>query len=164
MLEKLKAWFYSILSFGCMTLFALTGIAFLEWLEKMWYRACGNGLLEYCLKSLKSPWKVLEYKVINPVWTCSYYSTSITTQPTPPSTPTPTPTPTRKDKMCPVKAIFYCLFYVQLWTWARLPDTSGKGAWPLLGEERRADSGEWWKSSLLWMLSTIICDTLISFL
>ena len=69
MLEKLKAWFYSILSFGCMTLFALTGIAFLEWLEKMWYRACGNGLLEYCLKSLKSPGKVLEYKVIKPVWT-----------------------------------------------------------------------------------------------
>ena len=32
MLEKLKEWFYTILSFGCTTLFVLTGIAFLEWL------------------------------------------------------------------------------------------------------------------------------------
>ena len=57
MLEKLKEWFYTILSFWCATLFALTGIAFLAWL----WKKCDIVPEETdSLNIVKSPWKVLE--------------------------------------------------------------------------------------------------------
>ena len=57
MLEKLKEWFCTTLSFGCKTLFALTGIALLEWL----WKKCDVVPVETdSLNIVKSPGKVLE--------------------------------------------------------------------------------------------------------
>ena len=66
--------------------------------------------------------------------------------------------------MWPVKAIFYGLPYVPLWVGSITRCFRERSLCSSWGGHCRLDSREWWKSSLLWTLCTIICDTLISFL
>lgn len=85
---------------------------------------------------------------------CSqYHSTSTTTQPT-----LPWPHPQQGKKKCSLWRQFSLVCF--MFSYEHRLDYQalfGKGACVLFGEERRPDSREWRKSSVLWTLSTIIC-------